>query len=342
MNQARQEIATELDRVLAAVLPKRIPSACFIDVPASPNVGDPVIFLGQLDYMRRAHPECRMWFIDRFNYVPHMEEWLEKTDLLLVQGGGNFGDIWRDAHAFRLRIMERFAHKTIVQLPQSVHFSDPAGIAETSRVLAMQRDFTLIARDDKSLAFATENLPCRTVLSPDMAFAMDPIARTAPVLDFLCLLRSDHEAKADHGAITDVLRQAGVTFAATDWLTEDAPDVLEHDARMIGRLRRRRLAMYLLRGASLRAREAYGRARLAYGSALLSRGRRVITDRLHAHVLCCLLGIPHFVLDSFDGKVSAMYRTWTHAFPQARFVEAPEMLAELIREDQPGTAPALP
>jgi pyruvyl transferase EpsO len=37
----------------------------------------------------------------------------------------------------------------------------------------------------------------------------------------------------------------------------------------------------------------------------------VVTDRLHAHILCCLLDIPHFVFDSLGGKVSAFHATWT-------------------------------
>jgi len=339
MTQVRETIGAELDRVLGEVLPRRIDSACFIDPPASPNVGDPVIFLGQLDYMRRAHPGCRMWFVDQANYAPHMDRWIERTSVLLVQGGGNFGDIWQETHEFCLRILQRFAHKTIVQLPVSIHFSDPARASRTAGILAGLRDFRLMTRDQNSQDYALQHFPGEPTLAPDMAFAMAPITRKDPVVDYVCLLRSDREAAADHDAILDVLRGLNATFEVGDWLDETDHDLLAADARISSRLNRRPIAMWFQRGAALRARERYSRGRLAVGIERLSRGRTVITDRLHAHVLCCLLGIPHFVLDSFDGKVSAMHRTWTHAFPFARFVESPAALAGLLQSPPLPTAP---
>jgi pyruvyl transferase EpsO len=46
---------------------------------------------------------------------------------------------------------------------------------------------------------------------------------------------------------------------------------------------------------------------------LLARGRAVVTERLHAHVLCVLMGIPHVVLDNTYGKIRSFYETWTQA-----------------------------
>lgn len=326
MSDPRQDLADELVRTLTPLLPEGARSVCFIDPPAQPNVGDPVIFLGELAFLRRHRPGYRPWFVDRDHFAGHMDRWIERSDLIVIQGGGNFGDIWPDPHAFRLRIMERFAHKTIVQMPQSVHFSDPARVTEMARLIERQRDFTLLVRDDKSHAFASAAFACPVVLAPDMAFAMPALTRAPPRLDVLCLLRTDKEAASDHAAIAEVLRRRGASFEVADWLDESTPELLAADRRAVDRLRRRPVLMHLLRGASLRARERYGEGRLAIGIELLSRGRIVVTDRLHAHIMCCLLGIPHLVFDSFDGKISAMYRTWTHRFPYARMIAAPAEL----------------
>ena len=53
MADPRQDLADELARALLPVLPDRAGNACFIDPPAQPNVGDPVIFLGELAFLRR-------------------------------------------------------------------------------------------------------------------------------------------------------------------------------------------------------------------------------------------------------------------------------------------------
>jgi pyruvyl transferase EpsO len=49
------------------------------------------------------------------------------------------------------------------------------------------------------------------------------------------------------------------------------------------------------------------------GCRLLSSGRLVITDRLHAHILNLLLGIPHAVLDNSYGKLGRFLEAWTGA-----------------------------
>jgi pyruvyl transferase EpsO len=58
----------------------------------------------------------------------------------------------------------------------------------------------------------------------------------------------------------------------------------------------------------------------------------VITDRLHAHVLCCLLGVRHLLFDSLDGKVSALYETWTKGTANARLVRSMDQVAGLVHE----------
>ena len=63
---------------------------------------------------------------------------------------------------------------------------------------------------------------------------------------------------------------------------------------------------------------------------LLSRGRIVVTDRLHAHVMCVLLGIPHVLLDNSYGKVSSVYRSYTHRFETVHFASSGAEVAARI------------
>ena len=56
---------------------------------------------------------------------------------------------------------------------------------------------------------------------------------------------------------------------------------------------------------------ALARRRLRRGVRVLSTGRVVVTDRLHGHILALLLGIPHVVTDTAQGKISAFVEAWT-------------------------------
>ena len=71
------------------------------------------------------------------------------------------------------------------------------------------------------------------------------------------------------------------------------------------------------------AYDVQARRRLRVGCRLLARGKVVITDRLHAHVLCLLLGIPHVLLDNNYGKVRRVHETWTADAPDMRWAASP-------------------
>jgi pyruvyl transferase EpsO len=48
------------------------------------------------------------------------------------------------------------------------------------------------------------------------------------------------------------------------------------------------------------------------GCRILARGRVVVTDRLHGHVLALLMGIPSVVLPNANAKTRSFVDTWTH------------------------------
>jgi pyruvyl transferase EpsO len=77
--------------------------------------------------------------------------------------------------------------------------------------------------------------------------------------------------------------------------------------------------------------DAFARARLRAGVRLLSRARVVVTDRLHGHVLCVLLGIPHVALDNSYGKVRSLLDTWTGGLPVVSRAESAERAVALAR-----------
>jgi pyruvyl transferase EpsO len=61
----------------------------------------------------------------------------------------------------------------------------------------------------------------------------------------------------------------------------------------------------------------------------------VITDRLHGHILCTLLGIPHCVIDNSYGKIGGFADAWgtfgEHRYRAESLDEAIAILKE--RED---------
>lgn len=81
-----------------------------------------------------------------------------------------------------------------------------------------------------------------------------------------------------------------------------------------------------------RTYNAMAMERVRAGCALLAHGRVVVTDRLHAHILSLLMGIPNVLLDNSYGKVRRFYDEWTSSSPLTHFAQTPEEAFAIARE----------
>jgi len=160
-----------------------------------------------------------------------------------------------------------------------------------------------------------------------MALPPPPLSARAE-LGVLWLLRADGEARSE-----DLAPAAGTE--PVDWPADRKGGLARRQRRLTRRvaaaphegLRMRRLR---------RTYDALARQRLAAGYALLASARAVVTDRLHGHLLCVLLGIPNVLLDNRYGKNRTLFEAWTREVPFVRWAErdadsVAEALADLAR-----------
>ena len=299
IQQLRSQAVAEL-RGLGAGAP-----FCLLDFPDHRNVGDSAIWLGETAYFREhrgAEPGyvCSLATFSEARLRASVPE-----GAIFIHGGGNFGDLWPRHHEFREHVLKRFRDREIIQLPQSIHFEHPERIARTAHAIARHGKVRLFVRDQHSYEFATANFDCEVRLCPDMAFFLGALDRaSAPEVDVFYLMRTDKER-----ALGAPAGLPGYTSRVADWLTESRLSIQAHKLFGIARgLVGGRLDRIALRHARY---DAAARARVARGCRLLSSGRVVITDRLHAHILSLLLGIPHAVLDNSYGKLRRFLDVWT-------------------------------
>ena len=164
------------------------------------------------------------------------------------------------------------------------------------------------------------------LLCPDMAFALGPCLPRSeePQVDLVWLARTDAETL---GGPAPAL--PGGT-ERVDWLEEPATALSEQYWALAQRLELDPPDWPALVDALLRTCEPLARERLERGRQILTRGRVVITDRLHGHILCLLLGIPHVLLDNNYGKVGRFHRTWTRTCPLARWARSPAEALDVV------------
>jgi pyruvyl transferase EpsO len=292
-------------------------SVQYVDVPMYANVGDLLIMLGTERFFEaHAIPVCR-----RSAYFNFRVERVAPDEVIMFQGGGNFGDLYEHPQSVRdANIPRLHAHRVII-LPQSLHFQSTETLRRTAALYRQHPDLHICVRDPVSFETA-QAFTDHVHLLPDMAHQLWPIAsQSAPVAQAstsapkrtLQFMRTDSEIAELRG--TDA-PQEPACLTRCDW-----PHFVgrrDIGYRQLCRALRLLHALRLDTDLSQRTLQAWRRhveALVAQAATLFSAHEQVVTDRLHGHIFACLLDIPNQVLDNAYGKNSRYVSTWTQASP---------------------------
>jgi exopolysaccharide biosynthesis predicted pyruvyltransferase EpsI len=306
-----------------------------LDFPNHTNVGDQAIWLGNRRLLEQLGIEVG-YVADHASYSPRRLRQRVPRGPVLFHGGGSFGDVWPDFQAFRERAIADFRDRRVVMLPQTIEFRDAAALRRAAASLAAHPDCRLLVRDATSLAVAEAEFPgTRPLLAPDTALMLELERPAAAETDIVWLSRAD--AERERGGAAEEL---GVE--TVDWTGHRPGEPgwtpayrrLHSATWAWGRRARRHPRLWpLVYPALERGYAALARERLGVGLAMLSRGHVVVTDRLHAHILCLLLEIPHVVVDTGYGKLTRFIRAWTEDASSMRlagsWTEGAEIAASL-------------
>lgn len=313
--------------VMKPLLNEKSPVALF-DFPNYSNVGDSAIWLGEEFYLKHV-AKSKIIAVDDLNLVGRPLPELPPGTIILIQGGGNLGDLYPHHQNLREQLVSHYLGHRIIQLPQSIHFQDKEKRLQTSTILNGHRDFHLLVRDRDSLAQAQALHNGPSILCPDMALSLGARKRpVAPAYDIVCLLRTDKEkVTADFSGL-----QAEESVFVTDWLDEPNSRMKRFVKRM-GRLHsncpRWTKPLFRLKRPFY---HQLATERMHRGESILSSGKVVITDRLHAHILCTLLDIPHVVLDNSYRKIGNFRDAWGTGGSQCRSAKTLEDAMQKAKE----------
>ncbi len=335
-----------------------IQECVLLNYPDYPNIGDHLIGLGTLVYLLH-HCQAKV------NYLAGLQnfraEQLQERigqGIIILQGGGNLGDLWYEHQSFREEIISQYHNRRIIIMPQTIHFQSQARLDHTAQVFNAHPDLTILVRDRHSESLARNHFnQCRIIPAPDMAFWLVDL----PWLPWFQLnfqqyghplyhCRKDAEMPPLFQPENLPLRKMTVAdwLPPAQWLerqmiTPDSPWYwqLPGVVRLYRELWQKRLSqttawlayhpwhywhpynkLWQALPEPLMARESW---HYCYqGIYQFNRYPCVITNRLHGHILCVLLGIPHVFLPNSYGKNQLWYETWTSQIANVRFVTSPE------------------
>lgn len=276
----------------------------FTDMPIYGNIGDLLILHGTLEFFKsnQIRPASMSSF---FEFSP---KWVNEDDVIVFQGGGNFGDLYLETQRFREKVVAEKTANRIIILPQTIHFTSMAEQRKAARLFRKHPDLHFCTRDEQSYQIA-RHFSDHVYLVPDMAHQLFPVhAQRADTerQGALLLRRVDGERRARSIVVTP-----DVT-CVTDWpeLVGRRERRIEYYRKTARWMRRTRLAG-LCGNALAKAWTSYSDRLIADAIALFATHDHIITDRLHGHILACLMSKPNTVIDNSYGKNHGYLSAWT-------------------------------
>lgn len=285
-----------------------------LDVPHYSNLGDTLIWQGEIDLFQSLSYRCKYstWFGGNLDLI---RKCLLPDNILLFQGGGNFGDLWPLHGEFRRKVIAMFPHHRCIILPQTIFYHSENNLREEADFFCRYPNVTICARDAKSFQLLKEWFPNNpSILVPDMAFAMD--MRRYPRINnprgTIFVKRNDKEFNSNLDYNHVVPNDAYVTdwlfldnskeYACQDNLTRWAT---RFDKRLGTDWKHKWLDLYwYYKLRTLNVRTAID---------LIDHYEHIYTTRLHAAILSIILCKTDITLfDNSYGKLFSFYNTWLY------------------------------
>lgn len=258
----------------------------FISTPCFGNVGDHAIFLAEKQLLAEAALKNRIFEFTYFEYkhlYKHIH--IRKQDVVLIDGGGNFGDTWPETLTNFLSIITRYKNNRILIFPESWYFSNTDSgrffLNETIKAFEENPNIVIFARDTWSF-----NEMKKYLESSDVRFAYDCVLyKNISYLSFDVKqeksnyviglsLRNDKEKFTNFsGSLNQLLKSKSLKLVS-----------INNDSQhLVSKNKRKKYFEQMIK---------------LYNSCDL-----IITDRFHGYVLSILCDKPCIAFDNITGKV---------------------------------------
>lgn len=280
-------------------------------LPYYSNIGDTLIWEGELEFLKSVPHKC----LNTCGWDEYRVRPLPLNTVILITGGGYFGDVWRKAWGNVMNTIEHYPDNPIIILPNTIFYNNEEVIRSDAVRLSKLKKLTICVRDKVSYEIAKNNFRNDVRLVPDMAFYIKNTYleqwRKPETDKILYLKRIDKELGE-----TEVNLKNSKTDVR-DWPTMDGkPNITE---RIFGKIYeyshspklKRLLGNKILHQVEkFFAYNFYRQNLTRRGVEFISQYSEVYSTRLHVMILSVLLGKKVYYIDNSYGKLSSFYDTW--------------------------------
>lgn len=276
--------------IMASGVRRRI---VYFELPCFDNLGDHAIAYASEKMLRsicESDKTSQFYAVDGWDTAAAVRE-LKKVilpeDVLICQGGGNFGNLYPFAQEFRRKILKNFSRNRLLILPQTIFYTDDAeGEREKAKdreLIERCRKLTIFARDAVSEELMNRFFTADIRQMKDMVLSLDETGYAQDNRSGIVLcLRSDLEGKLNaqqKETIRKMCEEAGETVLITDTCEKKEIEAEKREIHLQSKW------------------EIWGKSRL------------VVTDRLHGMIFALITGTPCIVFGNNHHKVRETYKT---------------------------------
>lgn len=284
--------------------------------PLYANLGDQAIRTGEISFLKRYFPKCKIIEVNETiifeDMLKSLKKFIKPTDVMLIQGGGFVGDMWPAGNKDIQKIVDVFNKNNVVVLPNTSHYynkeegrrckqADVNFFKEHQKAYMCFRDRA--SYDDWSEAIGKD----RCGYFPDMAMMVDYKPHTSKK-DILLCFRKDHEKVQSNEQIENlenIINGLNKNFSYTDTVIEETQEFRSEQA---------------VRDKAVKDKlDEFAGAEL------------IITNRLHGMVMSAIAGTPCIALDNLSKKVSGVYE-WIKYLNYIKIATIEEINADMIKE----------
>lgn len=295
-----------------------------IDLPYFQNVGDTLIWQSTLDLLKNIPYKC-LYSCSLESYIKPQK--LKSNTLIIFMGGGNYGDLWIRHQEFRHQILNDFPYNPILQLPQSVYFSNETYLKKDIHKFSQHRgkiDFFL--RDLNSYNLITKYYKnVNAFLVPDMVFSFDIqpwVKSTYNQHQTLFVRRQDKEQCPN----TDIYKLIPQDAIIADW-----PPMEKNFFRL--RVYNKLLYSFFIpldKYFNIQCSKLFMDFYYKYilknyiiksGIKFINTYETIYTTRLHAAIIALLLKKKIYILDNSYGKIKSAFIPWPDLNTSIHFIE---------------------
>lgn len=279
--------------------------------PIHGNAGDHLIAIAEKQFVQKRYPQCdlidcSMSFANLFGGF--IQKHVASKDLVIISGGGWLGTDWSHNEIFVREKVREFENNCVVILPQTVFYAFKNSFLEEGKETYGRHEHLIFClREKQSYDFVISECmaePSKTLLLPDFALLYKEtkkqeckIAQEAK----LCF-RNDLEKVLENRELRTI--KAVVTKRDGGFKEFDTVEK---------------------RVVPLRRRDRYVQKKLKE----VREAKYVVTDRLHAMIMCALAGTPCVAYDNSTHKVRNVYE-WLDELSYIHVMNEGDSLSDVI------------